>query len=80
MAASTCLGNQFNYNGPMLWIANLIHDASVKPDQILAAADPMIEALREKPVTNEQIDRALVKLRAQFYKDLTQFGGLGEPT
>jgi zinc protease len=71
------LGNQFNYNGPMLWMANLIHDASVTPDQILAAADPVIEGLREKPVTKEQIDRALVKLRAQFYKDLTQFGGLG---
>ena len=71
------LGNQFNYNGPMLWIANLIHDASVKPGQIFAAADPVIDSLREKPVTQEQIDRALVKLRAQFYKDLTQFGGLG---
>ena len=71
------LGNQFNYNGPMLWIANLIHDASVKPDQIFAAADPVIEGLREKPVTNDQIGRALVKLRSQFYKDLTQFGGLG---
>ena len=71
------LGNQFNYNGPMLWIANLIHDAGVKPGQILAAVDPIIEGLREKPVTHEQIGRALVKLRAQFYKDLTQFGGLG---
>jgi zinc protease len=71
------LGNQFNYNGPMLWIANLIHDASVKPEQIFAAADPVIEDLREKPVTREQIDRALVKLRAQYYQALTQFGGLG---
>jgi len=71
------LGNAFNYNGPMLWMASLIHDASVKPDQILAAADPVIDSVREKPVTQEQIDRALVKLRAQYYKDLTQFGGLG---
>ena len=71
------LGNQFNYNGPMLWIANLIHDAGVKPGQILAAVDPIIEGLREKPVTHEQIGRALVKLRAQFYQSLTQFGGLG---
>ena len=71
------LGNQFNYNGPMLWIANLIHDASVKPDQILTAADPIIEGLRQKPVTHEQIGRALVKLRAQLYQSLTQFGGLG---
>jgi predicted Zn-dependent peptidase len=71
------LGNAFNYNGPMLWMASLIHDASVKPDQILAAADPVIDSVREKPVTKEQIDRALVKLRAQFYKDMTQFGGFG---
>jgi len=71
------LGNAFDYNGPILWTASLIHDASVKPDQILAAADPVIDSVRERPVTQEQIHRALVKLRAQFYKDLTQFGGLG---
>ena len=71
------LGSQFDYNGPMLWIASLIHDSSVKPDQILAAADPIVEALREKPVTKELLDRALVKLRSQFYQSLTQFGGFG---
>jgi predicted Zn-dependent peptidase len=71
------LGSQFNYNGPMLWIASMIHDASVKPDQILAAADPIIEALREKPVTKELLDRSMVKLRSQFYQSLTQFGGFG---
>ena len=71
------LGNQFNYNGPMLWIASLIHDSSVKPDQILAAADPIIEALREKPVSKELLDRSMVKLRSQYYQSLTQFGGFG---
>jgi predicted Zn-dependent peptidase len=72
------LGSQFNYNGPMLWIASLIHDSSVKPDQILAAADPIIEALREKPVTKELLDRSMVKLRSQYYQSLTQFGGFGK--
>jgi predicted Zn-dependent peptidase len=71
------LGSQFDYNGPMLWIASLIHDASVKPDQIMAAADPIIEALREKPVTKELLDRSMVKLRSQYYQSLTQFGGFG---
>jgi predicted Zn-dependent peptidase len=71
------LGSQFDYNGPMLWIASLIHDAGVKPDQILAAADPIVEALREKPVTKELLDRSMVKLRSQFYQSLTQFGGFG---
>jgi predicted Zn-dependent peptidase len=62
----------------MLWIASLIHDSSVKPDQILAAADPIIEALREKPVTKELLDRSMVKLRSQYYQSLTQFGGFGK--
>src|SRR5579864_6168110 len=34
------LGNAFNYKGPMLWVASLIHDASAKPDDVLAAVDP----------------------------------------
>jgi len=71
------LGNAFNYNGPMLWMANLIHDASVKPDQILSAIDSIIDSVREKPVTSEQLSRALVKFRTHYYQDLTQFGGLG---
>lgn len=71
------LGNQFDYNGPMLFIFNLVHDANVLPDQILAAADPIISGLAEKPVTKESLDRALVKLRSQFYQSLTQFGGFG---
>jgi zinc protease len=71
------LGNQFNYQGPMLWIANLVHDSSVKPDQILAATDSVIQTVREHPVTQDQLSRALVKFRAHFYQGLTQFGGLG---
>jgi predicted Zn-dependent peptidase len=61
----------------MLWIANLVHDSSVKPDQILASADSVIDTVRDKPVTKEQLNRALVKFRAHYYQDLTQFGGLG---
>jgi len=71
------LGNQFNYQGPMLWMANLIHDANVKPDQILSAMDSVIQNVREHPVTQDQLNRALVKFRANFYQGLTQFGGLG---
>jgi len=71
------LGNAFNYNGPMLWIANLIYDSSAKPGQILDSASSVIESVREKPVTKDQLNRALVKFRARFYQNLTQFGGLG---
>ena len=71
------LGNAFNYSGPMLWIANLIYDTTVKSDDILAAIDSVIAQVQETPVTKEQLNRALVKFRSSFYGELTQFGGLG---
>lgn len=71
------LGNQYDYQGPMLWMADLIHDASVKPDQILEAASAVIEGLRQKPPSKDVLDRALVKFRSQYYQSLTQFGGFG---
>src|SRR5215218_6065587 len=33
------LGSMFDYNGPMLWTANLIHDASVPADSIINQFD-----------------------------------------
>jgi zinc protease len=71
------LGNAFNYSGPMLWMANLIYDQNVKTDDILAAIDQVIASVQDRPVTKEQLSRALVKVRSNFYGDLTQFGGLG---
>jgi zinc protease len=71
------LGNMFNYNGPMLWIANLYHDNNVKPDDILAAMDAVIEPIRSKPIDQKSLDRALVKLRSSLYDDLGQFNGFG---
>lgn len=72
------LGNAFNYNGPMLWTASLIHDSGVKADDILAAVDQVVQSVQEAPVTQAQIDRALVKFRSGFYQSLAQFGGFGK--
>ena len=71
------LGNMFNYNGPMLWIAYLYHDSSVKPDDIIDAAESVIAPLRVKPVDQAVLDRALIKLRSSFYDDLTNLNGFG---
>jgi zinc protease len=68
------LGNMFNYNGPMLWTAALFYDSNVKPDTILASMDSVIEPLRAKPVDQGTLDRALVKLRSNFYNTI---GGNG---
>jgi predicted Zn-dependent peptidase len=71
------LGNMYDYNGPMLWMAYLFHDSNVKDDDILAAMDSVIDPLRNKPIDQKTLDRALVKLRSDFYDQLSQFNGFG---
>ncbi len=71
------LGNMFNYNGPMLFSVDLIHDEKVTAPQILAAADDVIAKIQGKPVSQTVIDRAIVKLRSGLYDTMTQYGGFG---
>jgi predicted Zn-dependent peptidase len=71
------LGNMFNYHGPMLWSASLIHDAATKPEAILALLDGEVEKLRTKAVERAVLDRALVKFRSGFYDMLGGFFGFG---
>ena len=71
------LGSMYNYNGPMLWTMDLYHDNNVKDDDILAAIDSVIEPIRTKPVDQKTLDRALVKIRSDFYDQVSQFNGFG---
>ncbi len=71
------LGNMYNYDGPMLWTASLFHDASVKPEQILASVDSVIEGLQAKPVDESTLRRSVTKVRSSLYDTLSQFGGFG---
>jgi predicted Zn-dependent peptidase len=71
------LGNMFNYRGPMLWVAALIHDADTEAATIMADVDAVIERIRTEPVSQEELDRALVKLRSALYdiaSSPTRFG------
>ena len=66
------LGNMYNYNGPMLWMADLVHDATVPADSIEAVFE---EANKElSSVTSEDTELAIVKLRSSLYSIL---GGNG---
>jgi len=67
------LGNMYNYNGPMVWMADLIYDASVSPDSILHQVDQAVADL-EKGVSQEDLDLAIVKIRSQFYDNLAGLG------
>ena len=71
------LGNEFTYDGPMLWMLYLIHDPAATPEAIIADVDAEIARIQAEPPSPEELDRALTKLRASLY-DLagssTRFG------
>jgi predicted Zn-dependent peptidase len=71
------LGNEFTYDGPMLWMLYLVHDPEASPEAIIADVDAEIARLQAEPPSAEELERALTKLRASLY-DLagssTRFG------
>ncbi|MGB4975086.1 MAG: pitrilysin family protein, partial [Cyclobacteriaceae bacterium] len=69
------LGNMFNYNGPMIWMADLIHDADIAPDSIITAFDQAVTSLDN--VTQEEVDLAIVKIRSSLYDEMGGFFGVG---
>ena len=69
------LGNMYNYNGPMVWMADLIYDANVSADSILNEVDQAVAELNN--VTQEDLDLALVKIRSSLYDDIGGFFGVG---
>ena len=71
------LGNQFNYNGPMNWMAYLFYDQSVAPEQILSSIDSVISDVQSKPVDKATLELARTKLLSGLYDDLGQLNGFG---
>jgi len=69
------LGNMFNYNGPMLWMADLIHDKEVQSDSILREIDDAIAELDN--VSQEELDLAIIKMRSNLYDNLGDLFGFG---
>ena len=71
------LGDMYNINGPTLWDVSLFYDKDKTSDQILAVMDVEIEKVRTTPVDQATLDRALVKMRSDFYDKIEQTGGFG---
>jgi len=65
----------FNYNGPMLWMADLIHDSSVPSDSIIAQFDKSVAELAT--IDQESLDRAIIKIRSNLYDNMGLFFGFG---
>ena len=69
------LGNMYNYNGPMLWMCDLIYDDNVSPDSIVSQLDDAVAALAN--VTEEDIALASVKIRSSLYDNMGASFGIG---
>ena len=72
------LGNMFNYNGPMLWMTSFTHNADISEAAIVQSIDTVIAKLQEVKVSQDDVDRALVKLRSSLYDNIDNFYGFGK--
>ncbi|WP_233454876.1 M16 family metallopeptidase [Hymenobacter negativus] len=71
------LGNQFNYNGPMLWMGSLIYDPTVQADSVVRVLDQEVGKLAKNGIDQPTLDLAMVKIRSAFYDQMsgsTNFG------
>ena len=71
------LGTMLNYEGPMLWLASLLHDSDTDEERIVSLLDEVIDSVRSEPVDNETLDRAKVKWRSDFYNNVSSTFGFG---
>jgi zinc protease len=71
------LGNMYNYQGPMLWLGYLFHDAKTKPEEIMSAVDTVVKGVQDKPVDQQMLARAVTKVRSNFYDTLGYLNGFG---
>ncbi|MFM7067623.1 MAG: M16 family metallopeptidase [Gammaproteobacteria bacterium] len=71
------LGNLYNYNGPMLFTAYLIHDAKTPSAAVVKAIDAAVAEFTAAPPSAEDMARAVTTLRSGLYDVVgssTRFG------
>jgi predicted Zn-dependent peptidase len=71
------LGTPYDYEGPMLWSASLVHDNNIEDAQVLRDIDAVIAELQQRLVSPSEITRARTKVRSSLYDVVgspTRFG------
>jgi zinc protease len=64
------LGNNFDYNGPMLYSFRVDYRPDLKGADVLKVVDKVIGAVQEHGVTEDELKQAKVNLRSQFLENL----------
>ena len=69
------LGNNFDYNGPMLYTFRVDYRPDLKGDDVLKVVDKVITAVQEHGITEDELRQAKVNFRSSFLENLE--GGFG---
>jgi zinc protease len=64
------LGNNFDYNGPMLYTFRVDYRPDLKGDEVLKVVDKVINAIQEHGISDEELKQAKVNFRSSFLDSL----------
>src|SRR5437868_3068360 len=64
------LGNEFDYDGPMLMVSRATYKPGHTGGEILKEVDAVVHDLQEHGVTKKELDAAKVRFRSNFYSQL----------
>src|SRR6185436_7919145 len=63
-------GNNFDYNGPMLYTFRVDYRPDLKGPDVLKVVDKVINAVQEHGITEEELKQAKVNFRSSFLENL----------
>src|SRR5436190_3434933 len=69
------LGNEFDYDGPMLLVSRTTYKPGHKGDEILKEVDAVIRDVQEHGVTGKELADAKVRFRSNFYDQIESTQG-----
>src|SRR5256886_7483254 len=69
------LGNNFDYNGPMLYTFRVDYRPDLKGADVLKVVDKVINAVQEHGVSEDELQQAKVNFRSQFLEILESGSG-----
>jgi len=64
------LGNNFDYNGPMLYTFRVDYRPDLKGDDVMKVVDKVIASVQEHGITDDELKQAKVNFRSSFLESL----------
>ncbi len=69
------LGNDFDYNGPMLYTFRVDYAPAVKGPDVLKVVDEVIDAIQQHGITDDELKQAKINFKSSFFETL-EGGGI----